>query len=130
MNLFVNDKYLTNIYTKNCLKKVLSTCSNQTLQCKPGALHVTHLQYTHFVGVAQNFVSLLIETIPDVSHGHKHLKRIILIYLGLPRPDFCLELLHSLPSVGGKGQLFLITPENIGLFQTGLRQHVMQIHNL
>lgn len=75
-------------------------------------------------------MSFLIETIPDVSHGHKHLKGIILIYLSLSRPNFSFKLLHSLPSVRGEGQLLLVAPQHIGLLQTGLGQHVMQIHNL
>lgn len=63
----------------------------------------TNLQHAHLVSVAQNFMSLFVEAVPDVSHRHKHLKGVIFINLCLSRPDFSLELLHSLSSVGREG---------------------------
>lgn len=73
---------------------------------------------------------LLVEAIPDVGHGDEHLEGVVFVDLRLAGPDFSLELLHSLPAVGRESQLLLVTPQNAGLLQTGLGQHVVQVHNL
>ena len=68
------------------------------------------LEDTHAIGVAKNFVGLMIVTVSYVCGGYKHFKWVLLIYLHLSSFNFFVQLFHFLFSVAGESKLFLVTP--------------------